>query len=855
MTQTALETLNDDILLDMVTPSGRVPVDNQSSLGFTDDLLLQIAQKKLSNSIDTQSGAPASVRAQVAAAQTPNDRLSTLQKFFPDAIPIEVFDPEYGASKFGRGNFVFTNPETGQLTLFDEDIRLFGVPIPTLGDIADVGPEIAETVGGITAGTLAAGAAGTATSPTVVGSIPAATAAFIAGEGIGSATAREAYISILDYFGETEDNRTGLERLSDFSTTAVLNAAMGPIVSKLFEGVKFVAGAPIRYANNALSVPAKEAYERLVRTGVTDPTVGQVTSSPLANLFENAVLSNLPTSTVTMRQNAEQTIRQIEEAAQKLTEKYGGARTSSEAAERVMGAAQAARDRYDAQVRALYSEVDELMPLNVSSDGKNTIQFVEKYLADSKTATGKDDLDAALRLAEKLLQDAKNGALNFNRLQAFRSSVMNTVRKAESQGALNSSERKIKELIPYITQDLDDLVQRGAMEASFGTGAEAGASAAGRTILDKFKAANAFVAENSKKGGDIAFVDATIRKGQERATQALNYVLSGARDSGDSIEILRRQFDPDEFNVISGYMLGKMGTPTPGQAGAVELGEAAAMEGRDYISASGFSPRRFLFNWNNLSKEAKEALFYGTEYEKLVPALDDLTFTLERVARNASDMANPSGTARAVAAMGMFGVLGGDTVFGKALGSDGFEYGFGGLIGPYAAAKLMTNQDFVKWVSTGVEKAVYNPKSFGQHVRRLYQIYEVNPDIRDGIKAVLHGMTQDTIEPLPNESSQSAPSLAPKDNELGFRQVVPKSTADKILPSRIESLEKMNQVAGAPPMAEEISMFEPLPEAQPSTPTMGQIDPAMSPTILPSDKDRELAMRLRGPLGGIASLA
>ena len=58
-----------------------------------------------------------------------------------------------------------------------------------------------------------------------------------------------------------------------------------------------------------------------------------------------------------------------------------------------------------------------------------------------------------------------------------------------------------------------------------------------------------------------------------------------------------------------------------------------------------------------------------------------------------------------------------------------------------------------------------------------------------------------------------------------------------------------------PQAQEEISMFEPLPEAQPSTPTMGQIDPAMSPTILPSDKDRELAMRLRGPLGGIASLA
>jgi len=66
----------------------------------------------------------------------------------------------------------------------------------------------------------------------------------------------------------------------------------------------------------------------------------------------------------------------------------------------------------------------------------------------------------------------------------------------------------------------------------------------------------------------------------------------------------------------------------------------------------------------------------------------------------------------------------------------------------------------------------------------------------------------------------------------------------------------------APPAAQvmpqpqqEVSMFEPLPEAKPASPALGKIDPAMSPTILPSDKDRELAMRLRGPLGGIASLA
>ena len=57
-----------------------------------------------------------------------------------------------------------------------------------------------------------------------------------------------------------------------------------------------------------------------------------------------------------------------------------------------------------------------------------------------------------------------------------------------------------------------------------------------------------------------------------------------------------------------------------------------------------------------------------------------------------------------------------------------------------------------------------------------------------------------------------------------------------------------------PEPTEEGSIFEPLPDTQPA-PALGQFDPALSPTIVPLDKDRELAMRTRGNLGGIASLA
>ena len=56
------------------------------------------------------------------------------------------------------------------------------------------------------------------------------------------------------------------------------------------------------------------------------------------------------------------------------------------------------------------------------------------------------------------------------------------------------------------------------------------------------------------------------------------------------------------------------------------------------------------------------------------------------------------------------------------------------------------------------------------------------------------------------------------------------------------------------PRRQDVSMFDPLPNAS-RAPVMGDFDPATSAIVLPRADDRELAMRLRGPLGGIASLA
>ena len=228
-------------------------------------------------------------------------------------------------------------------------------------------------------------------------------------------------------------------------------------------------------------------------------------------------------------------------------------------------------------------------------------------------------------------------------------------------------------------------------------------------------------------------------------------------------------------------------------------------------------------NWNSLSKEAKEALFKGTEYEELVPELDNLVFTIDKIGIAAQQMANPSGTARVLNTSALFlGGVGGGAV--------SFDFGLSALIAPFASAKLMTDKSFVRWLTEGLEKSAYDPSSFGQHVRRLYQIYELNPEIRDEVRAVIDGMQFETIEPIEDRNAANVPPVTTAvPNEQAFREVSNAEVSGKLLPDV--------------KLADQIISFE--------TPQVSNPEIIMSPSILPNEKDREIAMR---DMGGISSL-
>ena len=120
----------------------------------------------------------------------------------------------------------------------------------------------------------------------------------------------------------------------------------------------------------------------------------------------------------------------------------------------------------------------------------------------------------------------------------------------------------------------------------------------------------------------------------------------------------------------------------------------------------------------------------------------------------------------------------------------GFDLGFGGLAVPWLSAKLMTNPDFVRWMATGVSKSVYQPNSMGDHIRRLIQIWEVNPEIRDEIQAMLPALQVQTLDPVDehastNQRETESQYATQTQAERNFQQRVPASIANEVLPTSL----------------------------------------------------------------------
>ena len=421
-----------------------------------------------------------------------------------------------------------------------------------------------------------------------------------------------------------------------------------------------------------------------------------------------------------------------------------------------------------------------------------------------------------MELAGRIAKDASEGKLTYKALRDVRTSLYNDLSDARFRGAMTGADRKLDELYGVITKDLDKLVADSGPEASAA-----------------YKAANDFTKGKLSEGtGSMAFVKEVIQKGKKDATNALDFALSKREKGGGRLLKLKEELLPEEWEIISGYQMGILGKPQARQAGATLI-EEGAIDAAKLAEDVGFHPGQFVTNFGKLSPEAKQVLFGGDP--ELLSSLNNFESVLRRIADDAVAMSNPSGTARLYGAMGMFSPSAiGAALEGMGKGGAFYDGGFLSILAAPGAAKLMTNSRFVNWLGESIEKAAYDPNSLGQHVRRLVQIYQLEPGIRDQIEAVANGHIGELAEPNPDLDAQNVQDQAPEvTNELSFREVSNREVSDKLIGTQI------------PQLTQQIEGF--------TMPTVADPDRqlAMSPTVLPDERDREIAMREAGGIGSL----
>lgn len=143
------------------------------------------------------SGAPINVRAAVSGALSPEDRLATIRSFFADA------------QHYHNDNFIYTNPDTCQVTIYNS-------PGITFGDLPTFGMAVTTALGAAI-GTVAAAP----TAPATAGMGP------IIGGALGGAAGAETYNHIARMFFGTVDSRSLFQRTADVFSELLGGASAG----------------------------------------------------------------------------------------------------------------------------------------------------------------------------------------------------------------------------------------------------------------------------------------------------------------------------------------------------------------------------------------------------------------------------------------------------------------------------------------------------------------------------------------------------------------------------------------------------------------------------------------------------
>lgn len=391
----------------------------------------------------------------------------------------------------------------------------------------------------------------------------------------------------------------------------------------------------------------------------TTPSVGQASGNRLVQGVEN-VLAGGPTSAGVMTRFAE---RQADDIGEGLQNMAGGI-SRNPSAERAGRAIERGVDTFNNNVgatrRALYWQADQFIPDATQTPMQNTLRTaVALTTPDPQAAATTGGLIqpgiAALRQNLEADLAANGGQLTYGALRRIRSEIGEQIGNASP---LNppADIRELNRLYGALSEDM--------REAARSQGPQAVAAA---------NRANNYTRVSAERLDAMRRVVEKVG-GPEKVYSA---VMSGTRDGGTTLRSVMQSLPPDGQRAVTAAVIRRMGMANPGMQDAA--GEA-------------FSAQTFLRKWNDVSPEAKRALFdrFGQDFSRDV---DRIANVAQNIRDGSRVFANPSGTANRAAAM----------TYGASLVGSLFTGGtaplVAGGVGSNLLARTMVSPTAVRWLA------------------------------------------------------------------------------------------------------------------------------------------------------------
>lgn len=402
-------------------------------------------------------------------------------------------------------------------------------------------------------------------------------------------------------------------------------------------------------------------------------SLAALTDSPAIKLFDRFI-SKFPGGAGKIAENTSKTLDDIQLNLRKLGADKGA--TTQQAGQIIREGGERYVDKFNQVANRLYDKVDKYIPMNNRVEAPNVISLLEQEAQKIRSPNLKKRISSneSFKLLSDIAEDASSGQMTYQSLKEWRTLVG---KKLAKRHLLSDQDDALMETV--YSKLSDDMLAQAQKE--------------GPAAVKAFERANKFYREGATNiQGRLQNI---LKKGTDE--EVFTAAMQGTKEGGTKINQIMRALPGEDREIVRGTVLNKLGKKNA--------------EGE-------FSTRTYLTEWNKLSPEAKNALFGSSS--PMRTSLDRLARITTKI-NEIDRFANPSGTAQALAT----GALIGGSFWNLPLAAKS-------VIGANVGARLMTNQNFVKWLAdTSAKKS--SPGIISKQLNRLTQVAKNNPEIADDI--------------------------------------------------------------------------------------------------------------------------